>query len=294
MPVPLLVGGLMAGASFLSQHSANRSAERIANQNYKSQQELLDWQKSAQQTTWSREDNAVQRRMSDMRAAGISPHAAAGGAAQASGPVGMKAPQRDPSIPLKGAANMQNMINSVANIAQTLAQTQVLQAEGKIKGAEAEVAHETKDAQVSSAKSDASIKHTQAQLSKETYQSAVHQFELINKKLNLENEYSMRTMISRVAEAADRANITKAEAAQIVDALEARLGKDKASAYASYKQAELTSKQIEKITDLMPIELELAEAKKSMELLKIDDYRSLPPRARTTIMLILGGLKAIL
>lgn len=295
MPFPLIpliagVAGLAgAGASIAGAVGSSEANE----QNYKSQKELLKWQKSAQKTTWAREDNAVQRRMSDMRAAGISPHANAGGAAQASGPVGMKAPQRDASVPIKNAANMQQTINSVANIAQTLAQTQVLQAEGRIRNVGADVSESTKHSQISSIHSDAQIKSNQAQLSTATMQNSIKYAELVNEKLNLENKYSFQTMQARISEAVSKSNISKAEAKKIVDILEAKLNKDKASTYQTYKQAELTDQQISRLADLIPVELETAKTRRSMEILKVEDYNSLPPRARTTIMLLLGGLKAI-
>ncbi len=53
----------------------------------------LAWQKQVQQTTWNREDSAVQRRAADLKAAGFNPLLAAGGAASSGAAVQTTAPQ---------------------------------------------------------------------------------------------------------------------------------------------------------------------------------------------------------
>lgn len=55
--------------------------------------ENLAWQKHVQETTWNREDNAVQRRAADLKAAGFNPLLAAGGAASSGQAVATTAPQ---------------------------------------------------------------------------------------------------------------------------------------------------------------------------------------------------------
>lgn len=62
--------------------------------NYKLQKDNLAYQKDLQKIMFSREDNAVQRRVSDLRKAGLSPTLAAGSSASAGPVVSTSAPQR--------------------------------------------------------------------------------------------------------------------------------------------------------------------------------------------------------
>lgn len=91
----------------------------------------LNYQKSMQQQAWAREDNATQRRVADLKAAGLSPTLAAGSAAQASAPIQTHAPQYGgPSMQDK-ALNYLSFAKMKADVATSVAQQQITEAKAK-------------------------------------------------------------------------------------------------------------------------------------------------------------------
>lgn len=132
--IPLGVGAMnLLGSAYDS--SVNK---KIAEKNLDLQRKNLDYQKMVQQRTWSREDNAVQRRMADLTAAGLSKTLAAGGAASAGQVVSTTAPQnqyqsrigKDVSNSVLGALEAKNLYESIMtqkkNQSQTDAQINML------------------------------------------------------------------------------------------------------------------------------------------------------------------------
>lgn len=97
--------------------------------NYFEQKNQNAYQKQAQNITWQREDNAIQRRAADLEAAGLSKTLAAGSAAQTSTPIKPDTPQMSDIVGsgVNKAAAVLDMIQQKANIAKTEAENRAIQ-----------------------------------------------------------------------------------------------------------------------------------------------------------------------
>lgn len=97
--------------------------QRVNDLNYHLQLQNLAYQKGLQKLMFLREDNAVQRRVSDLKAAGLSPTLAAGSSASAGPVIGTSAPQK--------LSNLNGYL-ALAQVGTMLAQQQKAQTEADI------------------------------------------------------------------------------------------------------------------------------------------------------------------
>lgn len=129
-----LLGGLLsgvgslvgAGANALSAYSTYKGVKdniKTNDLNYRLQLDNLAYQKDLQKVMFAREDNAVQRRVNDLRSAGLSPTLAAGSSASAGPVIGTTAPQK--------VSNLEGYM-ALAQVGTMLANQQKAQTEADI------------------------------------------------------------------------------------------------------------------------------------------------------------------
>lgn len=137
-----LVGGLIGG----------RQGKGLARRNFALQKEAFRWQQKSYRRQMMREDTAYQRKVKDMRKAGLSPILAAGGGPMtAAGPPSPQVPQME-NLQAQNAALMSTLvrdaIGSMADVARSVVETKKAGTESRQAEVDLSVASATKDARI--------------------------------------------------------------------------------------------------------------------------------------------------
>lgn len=114
--------GNYAYGQFTGTNQANKNAER----NYQLEKENLEYQKWLQLQIFSREDSAIQRRVNDYMASGMSPILSAGGSGAGAGSaIKTEAPQREyyKNNMVEAAAKVLSLMTMKADVSQTFAES---------------------------------------------------------------------------------------------------------------------------------------------------------------------------
>lgn len=165
----------------------NQTNKDIANQNLRFQNENLQYQKDLQKQIFAREDNAVQRRVDDLVAAGLSPTLAAGSAANAGQAIETQALHNDYSPKTMPTYGLSSMIGAGLD---------ALKAVGELNRQKSEI--EYLQNQSANVKADTANKLIFGENADEWYKLRNYGLDLKNKNQGFNNEILERTKENQI------------------------------------------------------------------------------------------------
>lgn len=183
-----MIGSFVDSATDLyNTYKSNKINSDIAEQNLAFQRENLQYQKDLQKQIFAREDNAVQRRVDDLVAAGLSPTLAAGSAANAGQAIETQALHNDYSPQTMPNLGLSSMLGSGLD---------ALKAVGELNKQKAEIAY-LQD-QSANVKADTANKLIFGENADQWYKLRNYGLDLKNKNQGFNNEILERTKENQV------------------------------------------------------------------------------------------------
>ncbi len=273
--IPTILGAFGAATGAVGSAIGTAESIKAEDRNYEQRERLYDYQKKMQQTAWSREDNAVNRRMADLRRSGLNPNLAAGSSAGASGPVALKAPVRDTGSYERAGQIPGQIIERFANIAQTLAQTDYLNSQKDFQKIKNQIHGETIPEQISTIESGSKTaqSHSEIAAADSSVATALVDTHIDTAIENLatiaENRRQSVEMFKPRLDAIRNQNeISELDIKYAKKTINARIRGERAN-------TRLTQKKLQQVTKLMRPLVGTAEAEQMLKELMVEDMSEL-------------------
>lgn len=158
------IGGLLTALGMNKTANENLAWQKeVYQKNWENQLAQQEYAKSLQQQIFAREDEAVRRRLADLKAAGMSPVLAAGSAAGAGSVVSVPSARKEAAQKgFQGQMAVMEAVARFADISKTIAETDLLASQASKARVEATAAPSIVDAAVREALAKASYAESQA------------------------------------------------------------------------------------------------------------------------------------